>query len=225
MTSAMVLGICGVVVATVTSGCADDSPAAAPLATIAVESITPAPPVTDGSGVLLLGDSLTDQSRAALAVAMPLLAVDAFVGRTVSQPLLADTGLGRVGELRGTAPRWWIVELGTNDAAFAKRSLDDMRADIGQLLDAIGREACVAWVLPYVVGPVPSDDIDRTNGFALIAADEVGKLNCHAIIQWSETVTAETNILGADGIHFTDHGRQRYAEVIAQAIATLPTVG
>ncbi len=173
--------------------------------------------------MVLLGDSLADQSRAALAARAPRLTVDAFVGRTIAEAYMADTGTRRVADLAQLNPTWWIIALGTNDAAFALRPLDEMRTDIVELLDTIGRTACVAWVLPAVTAPVAPMAIDLTNGFGLLAADEVTRLPCHAVIHWSETVEAESNVLGTDGVHFTDHGEERFAAVIADAITRFPT--
>jgi lysophospholipase L1-like esterase len=202
-------------------------PGAAPnqtLQTIGLDLAPPATPAKAERPMVLLGDSLADQSRDALVAANPRLTVDAFPGRTVAEPLLADTGTARVADLAQLNPAWWIVELGTNDAAFALRPIDEMRADIVELLDTIGREACIAWVLPAVTSPVSPAAIDLTNGFGLVAADEVGRLPCHAIIHWSETVSSESNLLDPDGVHFTDHGEERFATVLADAITRFPPV-
>ncbi len=192
------------------------------LQTISLDPAPPSAPVDIGGGMVLLGDSLAEQSRDALTEALPQLTVDAFVGRTIAEPFVADTGTGRVADLALLNPAWWIIELGTNDAAFAQRPLDEMRSDIVELLDTIGRDACIAWVLPAVTAPVAPAAIDLTNGFGLLAVDEVSRLGCHAVIHWSETVTAETDVLGPDGIHLTDHGEERFATVLADAITRFP---
>ena len=208
--------------AVVVAGCGPGTTRAQTLQTISLDLAPTVAPVDTGHGMVLLGDSLADQSRGALAAVVPQLTVDAFVGRTIAEPFLADTGTGRVADLARLNPTWWIIELGTNDAAFARHPLEEMRADIVELLDTIGRDACVAWILPAVTAPVDPAAIDLANGFGLLAVDEVSRLACHAVIHWSETVTAETDVLGPDGVHFTDHGMERFAALIADGISRFP---
>ena len=210
-------------IAVVLTACGPGAARAETLQTISLDPAPPDAPLEIDRGIVLLGDSLADQSRDALAATLPQLVIDAFVGRTIAEPFLADTGTSRVAELSVLKPTWWIIELGTNDAAFAQRPLDEMRADIVELLDTIGRDACVAWILPAVSAPVAPAAIDLANGFGLVAVDEVNRLVCHAVIHWSETVTAETDVVGPDGVHFTEHGKERFAAVITEAIGRFPT--
>lgn len=177
------------------------------------------PTTAAASRVMMIGDSITDESRAQLVQAIPGLAIDALAGRTVGHHWLSDTALEHLPDLTAaTRPDWWVVALGTNDGNFARHPLDEMRSDIAALLDGLGRDSCVLWVLPFVVEPAEPLGIERTNDFALIAADEVSRLSCHATLQWSESVLTTPGLIGPDGVHPTTAGRQRFAMAISTAL-------
>lgn len=202
-------------------GTACEGDCAAPPDTTWPEATVPDPLAAPGSGLVVLGDSLTVESREAIAAVLPGATIDAVGGRTIARSHLSDAGLDRVAELRQAGPTQWVVALGTNDAAYALRPDDEIRADVTDLLDAIGPDACVLWVLPYVVDPVPQEGIDRASAAAFVIAEQVGRLACRAVVPWGAAVTAEPGLIEADGVHLTELGRQRFAAAIADAVTRL----
>lgn len=177
-------------------------------------------------GIVLLGDSISEESAAQLTEAMPGLVVDAVTGRTLVTPGLTDAGIARVATLAQSAPKWWVVELGTNDAAYLKYPEQQLAGDVTALLGAIGADACVLWVLPGVGLPAEQSVVDGVAHFGDIVRFALGQRTCAATIDWNSVVQTEVNVLGPDGVHLTTAGRVRLADFIRAGligVGALPT--
>lgn len=177
-------------------------------------------------GIVLLGDSISEESAAALADVMPGLTVDAVTGRTLVMPGLTDAGIGRVPTLRQSSPTWWVIQLGTNDAAYLQYPDRQLADDVTALLATIGPDACVLWVLPGVGLPAEQDMLDRIARFGDIVRFALGQRTCGSTIDWNSVVHTEVNVLGPDGIHLTTTGRVRLADFIRAgliAVGALPS--
>jgi lysophospholipase L1-like esterase len=168
--------------------------------------------------VTILGDSLSVEAQDQYHAALESVVVDACNGRTIVTPLSSDDGLRRVAPLGATEAEWWIVELGTNDAGYGGRPPATVRADAARLLDSIGRGACVGWVLPAVTAPVSPATIENVVAAQQAIAAEVSTLECNRIIDWPAAVASEPGLIAADGVHLTDAGRRRMAELVGEAV-------
>jgi lysophospholipase L1-like esterase len=199
------------VVALVVAGCGDDD---APDQFIQCGDARPGPAKTT-----LIGDSLSVQSQLELRDAIDGAVVDACNGRTIIQPISSDDGIGRIAPLEESQPDWWVVALGTNDAAYGQRAPQVVGVSARQLLDALGPDACVAWVLPAVASPATRAAIDNVVGAQEAIATELEQQDCHEVVDWPGEVEDDAaDLLDVDGIHLTDEGRQRFAELVADAI-------
>lgn len=200
-----------------TAGCSSVSvPGTAPAPTTP-PAATPAP----GHAVpaVILGDSLTVQATDRLRAALPAVVIDAVIGRTIARANLTDEALSRVPELVAADPAWFVVELGTNDSTFAGHEPSEMAVDIAALLDAIGRDRCIAWVLPYATAPRTPEQIADTETFRELARREVESLACHRVLDWAELVQDDPNLLASDGVHLTDLGMQRMTDLVVFGVS------
>lgn len=164
---------------------------------------------------VILGDSLSVQASEAFTSRIPGVVVDAVIGRTMVVANLTDAGLSRVPELRTVDAAWFIVELGTNDSTFAGYSAEQLQADIATLLDAIGRERCIAWVLPFATTPRTAIQLADTDAFRQMATVAMSALPCGRVLDWGEMVQKNPHLLGDDGVHLTDEGIERMADLVA----------
>jgi len=218
--------LCGLVLvaaaSSVAAGCSNlgGSPSAAPAASAAPGGPSGAATATGQHAVpaVILGDSLSVQATPQYQAKIPQVVVDAVIGRTIVKPNLTDEGLSRVPELKTVDAAWFVVELGTNDSTFAGYPADQMTADVGALLDAIGRDRCIAWVLPYAKDPRTAIQIADTETFRQIATTAVQSLTCGRVLDWGDMVKADPHLIGSDGVHLTDLGMQRLAELVAFGI-------
>lgn len=172
----------------------------------------------DASSVVILGDSLSAQTNEEYAELMPGVTIDAVPGRTLVSKMISDTGMDRVESLKALAPRWWVVALGTNDAAYAEHPAEVMAADVEQVLGAIGDDQCVLWVLPAIGPPATPAWIDNVARFRGIVRFAFGARRCGAVVDWQPVIDNERKILDKDGIHLTSKGERRLAEVVLTAL-------
>jgi lysophospholipase L1-like esterase len=170
------------------------------------------------SSVVILGDSLSAQSTDAYAASLPGVTVDAFPGRTLVSKTVSDTAMDRIADLKITKPAWWVVALGTNDAAYGEHSPEVMAADIETVLKAIGDDQCVLWVLPAIGPPATQGWIDNVAAFGDIVRFAFGSRSCGALVDWQLVVASERDILKDDGIHLTKRGERRLAEVVLDGL-------
>jgi lysophospholipase L1-like esterase len=172
----------------------------------------------DATSVVILGDSLSAQTNEEFTALMPGVTIDAFPGRTLVTKMIADTGMDRVATLKALNASWWVVALGTNDASYAAHTEEQMAADVATILDAIGPDQCVLWVLPAIGAPAEQAWIDNVGRFREIAKFAMGSRICGSTIDWSAVLAAESGILKDDGIHLTSAGEQRLAKFVLEGL-------
>lgn len=201
------------------AGCSltDTPPATAPAQPIDRPPATPAG--VHAVAAVVLGDSLTVQATPAIVAHIPTAVIDAQVGRTIARANLTDEALSRVPELAAHDAAWFVVELGTNDSTFGGHTPDEMTADVTALLDAIGRDRCIAWVLPFATDPRTPMQLADTETFRQIVTTAVESLACHRVLDWGELAGLDPNLLASDGVHLSDVGIQRFADLIAFGIS------
>ncbi len=168
---------------------------------------------------VVLGDSLSVQATARIEALIPGVVVDAAVGRTLVTPLLTDAGLPRIPDLADLDAAWFVVELGTNDSTFAATPIETSRSDIGTVLDTIGRERCIAWVLPYARSPRSAEAIAATNAFRDAASAAVSALACGRVLDWGKVAESNPHLLASDGVHLANPGIEKFADLIAFGVS------
>jgi hypothetical protein len=173
-------------------------------------------PVRPPYPVVVVGDSLSAQSIDRIAELLPTATIDAVPGRTMVVPFVSDTAISHVEDLKAANPgARWIVELGTNDSGFGAHTAEQLQAELDLLLAAIGRDTCIAWVLPAVRSPRSAEEIARVEAFAARLRAEISSLPCGEVLDWPAVIAAEPDLLGSDGVHLTDDGEQALAELLA----------
>jgi lysophospholipase L1-like esterase len=178
-------------------------------------------PVGSGPLVVVLGDSLTVQSRTHLERALADhstmiagLGGEGWAGGPYTSgfdqttPVLVRTAV----EYAGRRPVAAVVAIGTNDAW--KPDLDGLAA-LGQI-DATVRSLGEACLVAVEVDPdIDDPDFDRGEADAIndrlrAVADEV--------VPWDRMTDEQPEILSDDGIHLSEHGRTVRSEAIADAV-------
>jgi lysophospholipase L1-like esterase len=181
------------------------------------------PPITVdpefAASPVIIGDSLTEMSRDVLATWLDRAVVDAASGRTMVTPGLTDAAISRVAELPREPGRPWIVALGTNDAGYDLLPPDELAADLSALLEAIGTDRCLAWVLPHVESPRPPEEIASVDAFAAVVTDTMASLPCGSVLDWPSVVAATPGLIDNDGVHLTPAGVDAFVILMATQIA------
>jgi lysophospholipase L1-like esterase len=182
------------------------------------ESAVKKDPPVNAASIVILGDSLSAQTEEEFTALMPGITVDAFPGRTLVTKMISDTGMDRIATLKALKSSWWVVALGTNDAAYAAHTEEQMATDVSTVLDAIGADQCVLWILPAIGAPAESAWIDNVARFRDIVRFAIGTRSCGATADWSTVLAAESGILQDDGIHLTPAGEQRLAKFVLEGL-------
>lgn len=126
--------------------------------------------------------------------------IDASRGRTTysggfsGEPGSGLEGTARVGKLVRPGD-WVVIELGTNDVAVEART-DTYVFRIQQLLDAVPKDRCVAFVTVR-----RRNYVDRSNVWNAQVRSRIVDHPCRAIIDWDLAVRQRPGLLGSDGIH------------------------
>jgi hypothetical protein len=173
--------------------------------------------VPDGT-FIVLGDSITFQATDAILELVPDAMVDAYPGRSMVVPFVSDTGLERVPDLPLDDTSHLVVALGTNDAGYDAHDAAQLQADLDTLLDAIGRQRCITWVLPYVQAPRSPTEIARVEAFGARVRAEMSSLPCGAVLDWPAVVDEDPSLVGPDGVHLTPAGDAAFARLIASSV-------
>jgi hypothetical protein len=183
------------------------------------EATYPADPPALGSRVLVIGDSLTRDSREAT---LRQLRQDGW------NPMIRcwggkrmDWGVAQVKRARklGQLPQTVVVALGTNDLWRAPTRAT--RASMGRLLDEIGPYRTVIWVnLHFDGGIAPSRKREQWFNEQLLreARDRPNLI----VLDWADTARSQ-GVRTRDGVHYRTAGSRARARAIAEALrATLP---
>jgi lysophospholipase L1-like esterase len=172
------------------------------------------------TGVAVVGDSLTvpisDSLRQQLQEAgWKDVRVDAAVGREISTPALAPSGLSAIAELKkgGFDPPGWIVALGTNDVA-TTGDPNVMRARIEQLLTTIGDHR-VLWVNVWRSDTAALSE--RARQFNDVLASVASERPGVDVVDWAHEVDGRPELFGADKVHLNLRGDDERVKQLVDA--------
>lgn len=148
-----------------------------------------------GAGVLVVGDSISQGSRAQLEKAVDGVKVNARVSRPFAE------GAQIIRRDLDSLPATLVIALGTNGGVSA--------ADFKALVDEVKKASPGT----KVVAVNTYADREWTSGTnAAIAAGGV------TVADWHAAVQADKSLVSADGVHPTEAGRAKFAELVAEAI-------
>lgn len=187
---------------------------------------------------VMLGDSITRKAKAGVQYFNRNMTVDALDGRSWEIPGRPNgTTMWQAFQqyLPGLRPHDWLVmETSRGDI-----SVDTNKKYMDRLVAALPAHVCLAWVLPHTY--YDTQDAAHTAAMktwntqmAALIQDELAKVRCHAVIDWSsvvETFTAQTPHQTAaqikayepvcyDGRHPTPFGARIYGSLIASTLKT-----
>lgn len=145
-----------------------------------------------GGGVLVVGDSISEGSRAELEKAIPGVEVNARVSRPF------DEGAGIIRRDIDSLPGTLVIALGTNGGVSA--------GDYKGLVDEVKEKSPDT----QVVGVNTYADRDWTD--ATNAAIESAGV---PVADWHGAVEADPGLLGGDGLHPSASGHTKFAELVA----------
>jgi lysophospholipase L1-like esterase len=209
-----------------TAGCGDDDDSSTAGGTIPLFggtvppggpaiNLTPAGPVGGGRDVVVIGDSITVGSAPLILAAADADDVDvtvlAEVGRRITVDGQPSSGSDVVREVfdKGN-PDLVVVALGTNDIG-KYDTVDEYADQIEELLALVPGDTPVAWINAYL-SRTP-DDSSAFNAGLLQALSARGN---STIGRWSSI--AQRDGMLRDGIHPTDEGAQRFADLVEEQI-------
>jgi lysophospholipase L1-like esterase len=188
---------------------------AAALLALVAAACTEESPVA-GNRVLIVGDSLTDQSHAPIAAALRDAGWDP-VFQTFGGTTIEDWARQLSKRVAFINPDVVIMELGTNDCGSA--GCPDLAPAIDHAMRDIG-DRPVLW-LNIQVDAIAPDHPDYVN-YAIAAADArwpnmwmvdlAGRMRGHP--EWR-----------VDGLHFNDAGKQQLASLMVEALQPFKPVG
>jgi lysophospholipase L1-like esterase len=212
----ILLACAGVI--SVPTGCgSDDSPGAPPPSTSGFVGLIEHDYAGSGSTLVILGDSITDRSRAQLHRALDphyRTKIGAVTGEGFGGgPLSAAVGEGRKGMLEAATeyarddPSTVVIALGTNDAWNPQVGLNAATEAMAAMI-AKFPESCVVAVA--VSEWSEAENYDR---------DEARSLNAQLRNLADVVVPAlESSDVGADMIHPTTEGRMAFAQAVASGV-------
>lgn len=194
-------GIAGVALTlaliTVTSGCGDDRPSL---------------DLSEGSKVVLVGDSIlhqsTDEVRFVLTQAGLQPIVHGVPGAAVEGAPLVNWHDVVAQLVAANDPEAVVVELGTNGCGFCP----SMREAIDAVMEAAKDVPHVLWIDARSDGPVP-DDPDAVNEAIRDAADRWDNLT---VVDFDELVGDDD--IAYDRVHLSDNGQVHFAESLAAVL-------
>lgn len=187
-----------------------------------------APGRIEFASVVMVGDSITRGSRAALRLALTDAGVsDLIIDGEDSRRI--EVGNGRSEPLAGVRsiedhvaerderpePGAWVVALGTNDVGLFDEP-GEYRRLVRSVVDLIPVGAALLWVDVYRY-----DEPDATAMFNQIIRDELSTRDRSGVVSWFDIVTADESLLQRDRIHPDDNGRAAFARLVATGLASL----
>jgi hypothetical protein len=177
--------------------------------------------VAQGARVLVIGDSLTRESRTATINRLKkdgwTPTVRCWGGKRL------DWGIDQVkrAKKRNQLPSTVVIALGTNDMRLIPRAVTAQR--ITTLLDMLGPDRQVLWVTTHFEGGM-SQAGDRERWFnQQIRKQAKDRANVH-VVDWA-TTAREQGIRTRDGFHYQRPGYVARAEAIRMALLELVTPG
>lgn len=156
-----------------------------------------------GGAVVLVGDSLHVGIEPYLPQTLEgwTISSDSVVGRATPDGVAALEALGA-----GLAPTV-AVSLGTNDP---QDDAAGFRRLVERVLEIAGPQRCVVWLTIWRGGPS-----EALNDVLHEAEREHDSLR---LVDWAEMVEEHPEWLSADGVHGSEAGYERRAELVADAV-------
>ncbi len=203
---------------------------AVPLTTVTTVAPSPPPstvpvpaapePLADRPVVAVIGDSLAYSAATELDNRLRALGtepvLDVAPGRRIPTWGLdgqITPGLDVAQSLRPLQPDVWVVQLGTNDVALEPLDQSRYAFWIIAVLEAVGPDAPVVWVNVHRADrPAEAAAFDAV--LTLLDAER-SQLR---VADWAAVAAAEP-VLAPDGVHLAADGGDRFAGVIADAVA------
>ena len=179
----------------------------------------------DVASVVVLGDSITEWSTAALEGALREhgvadVRIEGLGGRRIAvgdgetAPISGVLALDRL-LADGVDPEVWVIELGTNDLG-----LYEGPVEYGELVDEIlgrlpeGRP--VVWVNTF-----RPDQLEATRQFNVVLEERIGERDGALVADWFGTVAGTDDELLVDGIHPNDAGMEALARLVVDSLDRL----
>ena len=178
------------------------------------------------SSVVMIGDSITAASTEDLRTGFSSIGFDdvlieaqqdkRMTTGTNSNPAGADIAAFIAGSDNDGAhdDELWILALGTNDIN-QYGTLDEIGAQVDEVLDAVPDDASVLWVDTYYAGSEGGDG--EVN---LVVADRLERRGDAAVVPWS-AYGAGDGVMSGDGVHPSPLGRQVFAGLVVGAVSEL----
>jgi len=159
----------------------------------------PAPPVSPGSDVTAIGDSVMIDAAPYLERLLPGITIDAVVGRQLYQTPAVIAQLKAHGQLGSRV----IIELGTNGPY--------SRQELVSLLRSLGGAKEILLVNTRVPRPWQAD-VNQ-----LLAS--VAKSYPHAVlVDWYDASAGHASFFYPDGVHLNPQGARFYANLLARSL-------
>lgn len=160
--------------------------------------------------VVVIGDSVTDQSKDQLVAAMPGqdVSVIGLSGLRIDEllPVIEDVVGG------DDPPAVGVVMAGYNDLWQGR----EQESSVEAALDAMAGLDCAVWVLVPTTGPW---ELDRARAFDQRVRDAAEDAGVEVVTEWQEAVDAPGDeLVTPDGVHPSDAGKERVAAVMAEAV-------
>lgn len=152
-------------------------------------------PAGSGSGVVIIGDSLSVRADAQLKKAIPGVKINAEVGRQFSEGLA-------ILERDKPEAKTVVMALGTN-GPFDQSDVDRAKAAAGG----------ARLVLMTVGGP----NVPSTGAVNKLVEDNAGAVG---VADWAAAVNNHPDYISEDGIHQSPSGTDAFADVIADAVSS-----
>ena len=162
---------------------------------------TSAPPP---SAVSLVGDSLNVGIESDLRGLLPgwRFGADDELGRPTA------TGLERLRAAGSSLSPYVVISLGTNDPSTV---VDAFRRAVEEVLQLAGPHRCVVWATIHREG-------DAYAAFNEILRSEAARNRNLRLVEWSNMIERDRNLLAADGIHGTPDGYRARAEAVIEQL-------
>jgi lysophospholipase L1-like esterase len=170
------------------------------------------PPGSDE--LIFVGDSITDGAEWA-----ELTGLRKVINRGIS----GDTAWGllpRIDEITSRHPRQLVLSIGTNDIAWGRKSVAEVRAKVGEVLDAVRAQSPATPVILQSVLPVIDGRRESVETSKVAALNrELESLAGEKSVTWLDLTPALSDSSGQlrpeftnDGLHLTGAGYAKWVE-------------
>lgn len=179
-------------------------------------------PVAVQHDLVIIGDSVLNFSRRHFDRGI----IDAQSGRSAfatdygdessysagwGEPGTAEMAVGRLLP-SVAADGWLVIEIATNDARRGTPT-EEFTGWVRSVAARLPDDRCLAWVTPSPLW-MPEE------AAALTAAIRSGVRDqpCYAVVEWGAAVAADHTLVVEDGVHPTEMGSERFAQLVYETI-------